>query len=67
MQMVKRWCEQREVTQEEFGDQVGVTQGTVSLWFAGKKRPSLDNLVSISSFTRIPIEKLIAELQKQVA
>lgn len=67
MQLVKRWCEQRDVSQEQFGDEVGVTQGTVSLWFAGKKRPSLDKLVSIASVTKIPIEKLIADLRKQVA
>lgn len=67
MQQVRRFLEQRDLTQEEFADQVGVTQGMVSLWLTGKKRPSLDNLLSISSITRIPIEKLIADLQKQVA
>lgn len=67
MQHVQRFLEQRDLTQEEFADQVGVTQGTVSLWLAGSKRPSLDNLLRIASITRIPIEKLIADLQKQVA
>lgn len=67
MQLVKRWCEQRDVTQEQFGDEIGVTQGTVSLWFTGERRPSLDNLLSISTVTKIPIEKLIADLRKQVA
>lgn len=67
MQQVQRFLEQRSLTQEEFADQIGVTQGTVSLWLTGKKRPSLDNLISISATTKIPIEKLIADLQKQVA
>lgn len=67
MQMVRRWCEQKDLTQEEFGDELGVTQGTVSLWFTGKKRPSLDNLISISALTKIPIEKLVADIRKQVA
>lgn len=67
MQQLRRFLEQRELTQEEFADQVGVTQGMVSLWLTGKKRPSLDNLITISGLTKIPIEKLIADLQKQVA
>lgn len=67
MQQLRRFLEQRELTQEAFADQVGVTQGQVSNWLTGKKRPSLDNLLSIASITKIPIEKLIADLQKQVA
>lgn len=67
MRILRRYLKQHELTQEDFADRVGVTQGQVSAWLSGKKRPSLDNLLSITRVTGISIAELIADLQKQVA
>lgn len=67
MQIVKQFLERRGLTQEEFGDEIGVSQGMVSLYLSGEKRPSLDTLLSMSQYMKVPIEKLIADLPKQVA
>jgi transcriptional regulator with XRE-family HTH domain len=66
MQLIRQFLERQKLTQEEFADQIGVSQGVVSHWLSGKKRPSLDNLLSISAITSTPIEKLIADLQTDV-
>lgn len=67
MYYLRQFIAQRELTQEKFADKIGVTQGTVSLWLNGKKRPSLTNLMTIAAVSKIPIEKLISDLRKQVA
>jgi transcriptional regulator with XRE-family HTH domain len=66
MQLIRQFLERKKLTQEEFAEQVGVSQGVISHWLSSKKRPSLDNLLSMSAVTSIPIEKLIADLQTDV-
>lgn len=67
MQLIRQFLEQQNLTQEDFAERVGVSQGVVSHWLSGKKRPSLDNLLAMAEVTGHPIEKLIADLQTEAA
>lgn len=62
MQSIKAFMLKRDLTQADLANEVGVTQGMVSLWLSGRKRPSLDNLLSLSRITGVRIEELISDV-----
>lgn len=62
MQSVKAFMQRKSITQSDLANEVGVTQGMISLWLSGRKRPSLDNLVSLSRITGVTIEDLISDV-----
>ncbi len=61
MKLLKRWLEDSEMTQVEFGLLEGVKQPTVRDWLIGKTSPTNEKLLSISKTTQIPLAKLVAD------
>jgi transcriptional regulator with XRE-family HTH domain len=51
----------KDLTQKEFAESVGVTEGAVSQWVAGGNMNS-GHLVKVHALTGIPIQDLIPQL-----
>lgn len=51
---------EQELTQEQFGDKVGVTNKTVSRWETGKYLPPADVLLSISEMFNVSINEILS-------
>ena len=51
MASISQYLEAASLTQAAFAQQLGVTQGTVSKWKAGEKRPGLDMALKIEAAT----------------
>lgn len=50
---------QRGWSQEELGDQIGVTRQTVSKWEMGQSTPELEKLIELSKLFHISIDRLV--------
>jgi repressor LexA len=47
------------LSQTEFANRIGVTQGTISQWENGLTRPNLDQLLSISSAFNVSVTEIV--------
>lgn len=54
----------RGITQHELAAGVHVAQNTVSDWEQCKSYPSIDKIYDIANFLKIPVSKLISDVQK---
>lgn len=54
----------RGTTQHELAAGVHVAQNTVSDWEQCKSYPSIDKIYDIANFLKIPVSKLISDVQK---
>lgn len=54
----------RGITQHELAAGVHVAQNTVSDWEQCKSYPSIDKICDIANFLKIPVSKLISDVQK---
>lgn len=52
------------ITQHELATGVHVAQNTVSDWEQCKSYPSIDKICDIANFLKIPVSKLISDVQK---
>ena len=59
MTKLKQMRKQRDISQEQLAQGIGVTQGAVSQWEAGVFNPSIENLIAIAKFLDCPIDDLI--------
>ena len=56
---IKFWRQQRNLTQEQLAEIVGVTPGFISLIEIGKRRVSLESLLSICTELEITLNELL--------
>jgi transcriptional regulator with XRE-family HTH domain len=56
---IKFWRQQRNLTQEQLAEKIGVTPGFMSLVETGKKRASLETLRSICTELEITLNELL--------
>ncbi len=56
---IKFWRQQRNLTQEQLAEKVGVTPGFISLIEIGKRRVSLESLLSICAELEITLNELL--------
>ena len=56
---IKFWRQQRNLTQEQLAEIVGVTPGFISLIEIGKRRVSLESLLSICKELEITLNELL--------
>lgn len=61
MHALQQYLEQKSLSQDQFGKQLGVSQASVSDWLRGVNNPSIDSLKKISEITGISIDKLLAD------
>lgn len=56
---------ERGLSQREFAKQINVSSGTIGMYEAGRRKPSLDKALRISAYFGVPIENIIfASLEK---
>ena len=56
---IKFWRQQKNLTQEQLAEKVGVTPGFISLIEIGKRRVSLESLLSICTEVEITLNELL--------
>ena len=50
---------QKGLSQEQLGDQIGVTRQTVSKWELGETTPEMDKLIQLSKLFEVSIDELV--------
>lgn len=58
-EQIKFWRQQRNLTQKQLAEKVGVTPGFISLIEIGKRRVSLESLLSICTEVEITLNELL--------
>lgn len=58
---LRNLLEERNETQKELADYVGVSPASVNFWFNGKKIPKIDKIKKIASFFHVPVQALLSE------
>ena len=58
-EQIKFWRQQRNLTQKQLAEKVGVTPGFISLIEIGKRRVSLESLLSICTELEITLNELL--------
>lgn len=61
MEAIRRLREANGYSQLEFAMALGVTQGAVSHWETGRRKPDIDDLVRIAQLFHCTIDDLIKE------
>jgi len=56
---IRRYREQKKVSQEEMAQALNVTRQTVSSWETGRTEPDLDTLHRIAQYLEVTVEELI--------
>jgi transcriptional regulator with XRE-family HTH domain len=55
---LRKWMDDRGLTQHELAEMLGITQPQVSKYLSGRRSPSLETIVVLANITGIDIEKL---------
>jgi transcriptional regulator with XRE-family HTH domain len=56
---IRKYREQKKVSQEEMAQSLNVTRQTVSSWETGRTEPDLDTLHRIAQYLEVTVEELI--------
>ena len=59
MTAIRRLREEKGFSQLEFAMALGVTQGAVSHWETGRRKPDIDDLVRIAQLLNCTLDDLI--------
>lgn len=58
-QFLKRLRKEKEITQEQFAEVMGVSSRTVSRWETGANMPDLDLLIQIADYYEVEIREIL--------
>lgn len=58
---LKSLRKERNVSQKELAEALNVSQTSVALWETGKRKPSLETIMQISTFFAVPCDFLYSE------
>lgn len=61
---IKKYRQEKNMTQDQLAEEVNVTRQAVSNWETGKTQPDIDTLTQIAEAFEISIEELIYEEKK---
>ena len=61
MTNLQRMRKKKGISQKEFADALGVTQGTVSAWESGRWDPTVENLRAVAKVLGVTVDELIGE------
>ena len=56
------YTKNKQITQKELSDRLGVTQSAVSHWFKGDNSPNIEVVSKIAEILSIPMSALLSEL-----
>lgn len=59
MTALKELLRERGISQSQLAEAVGVSNGAVSLWVAGKIQPKTSSLVKIAQYLNVPVTSLL--------
>lgn len=59
MTEIRRLREERGISQQELAQALGVTQGAVSHWENGVRKPDIDDIVKIAQLFNCKVDDLI--------
>lgn len=59
MEKLRQFLKNNGLTQQAFGELIGVPQTTIASWLSGKAKPKHENLIKISEVTGIRPEELL--------
>ena len=62
---IARYRKEKHITQEQFGEAVGVTNRTVSKWESGVSLPGVDLIPQIASALGVSLDQLFGEKTKE--
>ena len=53
---------EKNLSQEQLADKIGVSRQTISAWESGKASPELDKITAISKLFSVSIDELVGEI-----
>lgn len=53
---LRNLLEERNRTQKDLADYIGVSPASVNFWLTGKKIPKIDKIKKIASFFHVPVQ-----------
>lgn len=53
---------EKNISQEQLADKIGVSRQSVSAWESGKSSPELDKLIALSELFEISLDELTGEI-----
>lgn len=59
MTAIRRLREERGLSQQELATAIGVTQGAVSHWENGLRKPAIDDMVKMATLFNCKVDDLI--------
>lgn len=63
-QRIKRLRQQRGMTQEEFGDSIGLAASTVACYETGVRNPKIETIQKFANGLDVPVEKLLSRTEE---
>lgn len=58
---------EKNISQEQLADKIGVSRQSVSAWESGKSSPELDKLIALSELFEISLDELTGEISNKKA
>lgn len=58
---------EKNLSQEQLADKIGVSRQTISAWESGKASPELDKITAISKLFSISIDELVGEIKTEAS
>lgn len=58
---LRKLLEEKDKTQKDLADYVGVSPASVNFWFNGKKIPKIDKIKKIASFFHVDVSELLSD------
>jgi len=61
-QNLQKLRSEKNLSQEQLADKIGVSRQTISAWESGKASPELDKITAISKLFSVSIDELVGEI-----
>ena len=58
---------EKNLSQEQLADKIGVSRQTISAWESGKASPELDKITAISKLFSVSIDELVGEIETEAS
>lgn len=58
---------EKNLSQEQLADKIGVSRQTISAWESGKASPELDKITAISKLFSVSIDELVGEIKTEAS
>ena len=66
-QNLQKLRSEKNLSQEQLADKIGVSRQTISAWESGKASPELDKITAISKLFSVSIDELVGEIKTEAS